>query len=295
MNTADLVAFIEVARFESFSLAAEKLHFTQPAISKRVSNLEEMLGVNLFDRVGRRVQLTEAGRALFPRARQWLLDFDDIKKSVADVEGEVSGILKIGTSHHIGLHRLPPTLRAFSQQHPQVQLDIQFIDSEAAYEAVLSGDLELGIVTLPPIADNRLVAEEIWDDPLAFVAGKDHILAQKAYIHLSDLTDHPAILPSLNTFTRQIAAELFQQAGLNLNVTMTTNYLETIRMMVSIGLGWSVLPASMANEEMVILPLHRVDMHRTLGVVYHPRRTLSRAAVAMLAILHGQMGESDKS
>ena len=194
MNTADLVAFIEVARFESFSLAAEKLHFTQPAISKRVSNLEEMLGVNLFDRVGRRVQLTEAGRALFPRARQWLLDFDDIKKSVADVEGEVSGILKIGTSHHIGLHRLPPTLRAFSQQHPQVQLDIQFIDSEA-YEAVLSGDLELGIVTLPPIADNRLVAEEIWDDPLAFVAGKDHVLAQKAYIHLSDLTAHPAILP----------------------------------------------------------------------------------------------------
>ena len=295
MNTADLVAFIEVARVESFSLAAEKLHFTQPAISKRVSNLEEMLGVNLFDRVGRRVQLTEAGRALFPRARQWLLDFDDIKKSVADVEGEVSGILKIGTSHHIGLHRLPPTLRAFSQQHPQVQLDIQFIDSEAAYEAVLSGDLELGIVTLPPIADNRLVAEEIWDDPLAFVAGKDHVLAQKAYIHLSDLTAHPAILPSLNTFTRQIAAELFQKAGLNLNVTMTTNYLETIRMMVSIGLGWSVLPASMANEEMVILPLHRVDMHRTLGVVYHPRRTLSRAAGAMLAILHGQMSESDKS
>ena len=200
----------------------------------------------------------------------------------------MTGILKIGTSHHIGLHRLPPTLRAFSQQYPQVQLDIQFIDSEAAYEAVLSGDLELGIVTLPPIADNRLVAEEIWDDPLAFVAGKDHVLAQKAYIHLSDLTAHPAILPSLNTFTRQIAAELFQKAGLNLNVTMTTNYLETIRMMVSIGLGWSVLPASMANEEMVILPLHRVDMHRTLGVVYHPRRTLSRAAGAMLAILHGQ-------
>jgi DNA-binding transcriptional LysR family regulator len=289
MNTADLLAFIEVARFESFSLAAEKLHFTQPAISKRVSNLEEMLGVSLFDRVGRRVQLTEAGRALFPRAHQWLLDFEDIKKSVADLEGEVTGVLKIGTSHHIGLHRLPPTLRAFSQQYPQVQLDIQFIDSEAAYEAVLSGDLELGIVTLPPIADSRLVAEAIWDDPLAFVAGKDHPLAKKNEIYLADLTAHPAILPSLNTFTRQIAAELFQQAGLNLNVTMTTNYLETIRMMVSIGLGWSVLPASMANEDMVILPLHSVNMHRTLGVVYHPRRTLSRAAGAMLAILHDQV------
>lgn len=285
MNTADLQAFIEVARHESFSLAAERLHLTQPAISKRVQNLEETLGVALFDRVGRKVQLTESGRALYPRARQWLLDFEDIRKSVADLNGEVTGILKIGTSHHIGLHRLPPTLRQFSQHYPQVRLDLQFIDSEAAYESVLSGDLELGIVTLPPTPDTRLIAEAIWDDPLAFVAGKEHALAQKTCVALADLTHHPAILPSLNTFTRQIAATLFQQAGLDLHVTMTTNYLETIRMMVSIGLGWSVLPASMANEEMVILPLAEMSMQRSLGVVYHPRRTLSRAAAAMLYIL----------
>ena len=288
MNTADVIAFIEVAKAASFSLAAEKLHLTQPAISKRINNLEDSLGMMLFDRVGRKIQLTEAGRALLPRARQWLLDFDDIKKSIADLSGDITGVLNIGTSHHIGLHRLPPTLRAFSQQHPQVRLDIQFIDSEAAYEAVLSGDLELGIVTLPPIADNRLIAEEIWDDPLAFVAGKDHPLTQKNPIRLSDLTQHPAILPSLNTFTRQIAAELFKEAGLEMNVSMTTNYLETIRMMVSIGLGWSVLPASMASEDMVILPLTSVNMHRHLGVVYHPRRTLSRAAGAMLDILRQQ-------
>lgn len=285
MNTADLAAFIEVARFESFSLAAEKLHLTQPAVSKRVQNLEENLGVNLFDRVGRKVQLTEAGRALLPRARQWLLDFEDIKNSVATLQGDVTGVLKIGTSHHIGLHRLPPTLRTFSQRYPKVSLDIQFIDSEAAYEAVLSGDLELGIVTLPPIADGRLIAQNIWDDPLAFVAGKDHPLAQKTDLALKDLTAHPAILPSLNTFTRQIAAELFKKAGLELNVSMTTNYLETIKMMVSIGLGWSVLPASMANEDMVILPLTDVNMLRRLGVVYHPKRTLSRAASAMLGVL----------
>jgi len=285
MNTADVLAFIEVARAESFSQAAERLFLTQPAISKRVSNLEESLGVQLFDRVGRRVQLTEAGRALLPRARQWLLDFDDIKKSIADLSGPITGVLRIGTSHHIGLHRLPPTLRRFSQQYPDVRLDIQFIDSEEAYESVLSGELELGIVTLPPVPDARLLAEEIWDDPLAFVAGRDHPLAGNPAVQLQDLTHHPAILPSLNTFTRQIAARLFQEAHLELNVTMATNYLETIRMMVSIGLGWSVLPASMANEDMVLLPLSGVEMHRSLGVVYHPRRTLSRAAGAMLEML----------
>ncbi len=289
MNTADLAAFIEVARFESFSLAAEKLHLTQPAVSKRVQNLEETLTVNLFDRVGRKVQLTEAGRNLLPRAKQWLLDFEEIRNSVTTLQGEVTGILKIGTSHHIGLHRLPPTLRTFSQAYPQVRLDIQFIDSEATYEAVLSGDLELGIVTLPPVADPRLLTEKIWDDPLAFVAAKEHPLALQPTLKLADLTKHPAILPSMNTFTRQIAAELFQKANLELNVTMTTNYLETIKMMVSIGLGWSVLPASMANDDIVVLPLAEAKkMHRNLGVVYHPRRTLSRAASAMLAVLREQ-------
>lgn len=292
MNTADVLAFIEVARAESFSQAAERLFLTQPAISKRVSNLEDALGVQLFDRVGRRVRLTEAGRALLPRARQWLLDFDDIKKSIADLSGPITGVLRIGTSHHIGLHRLPPTLRQFSQQYPEVRLDIQFIDSEEAYESVLSGELELGIVTLPPVPDARLLAEEIWDDPLAFVAGRDHPLADNPGVQLQDLTRHPAILPSLNTFTRQIAARLFKESDLELNVTMATNYLETIRMMVSIGLGWSVLPASMANEDMVVLPLSGVEMHRSLGVVYHPRRTLSRAAGAMLAMLRHQRDPS---
>ncbi|MBK6756595.1 MAG: LysR family transcriptional regulator [Moraxellaceae bacterium] len=237
--------------------------------SKRVQNLEQTLAVSLFDRVGRRVQLTESGRALLPRARQWLLDFEDIKNKCGHLRGEVTGVLNIGASHHMKHIVYLPLCAHFRKLTPKVRLDIQFIDSEAAFDAVLNGDLELGIVTLPPSADNRLIAQKIWDDPLALFAGKDHPLAQKTPLHLDDLTAHPAILPSLNTFTRQIAAELFKQAGLELNVSMTTNYLETIRMMVSIGLGWSVLPANMTNNEMVILPITGVNMQRQLGVVYH--------------------------
>ncbi|MGH8494148.1 MAG: LysR family transcriptional regulator [Moraxellaceae bacterium] len=293
MDTASLTAFLEVARAESFSLAAEHLHLTQPAISKRISGLEESLGVELFDRVGRRISLTEAGRALLPRARQLLLELEDMRRMVANLSGPITGTLKVGTSHHIGLHRLPPTLRAFSTHYRDVRLDLRFIDSEAAYEAVLSGDLELGIVTLPPVADARLIAIEVWDDPLAFVAGHEHPLAKQKKVTLADLTQHAAILPSSSTFTRQIASQLFQESGLQLQVSMTTNYLETIKMMASIGLGWSVLPASMAAPdnitgtpgELRILKIDGIDLRRSLGVVYHPRRTLSRAAQAMLDLL----------
>ena len=285
MDTASLTAFLEVARTESFSLAADAMFLTQPAISKRVSGLEESLGVSLFDRVGRKVSLTEAGRALLPRARQFMLDLEDMKRAVGNLSGPITGTLKIGTSHHIGLHRLPPALRAFSTRYRGVRLDLRFIDSEEAYEAVLSGDLELGIVTLPPEADGRLIAREVWDDPLAFVAGAEHPLAQQSVVELADLTAHAAILPSSSTFTRQIASRLFNERGLELEVSMTTNYLETIKMMASIGLGWSVLPASMADAELRILNINGIQLRRSLGVVYHPRRTLSRAASAMLELL----------
>ena len=285
MDTAALSAFLEVARTASFSQAAEHLHLTQPAVSKRISGLESSLGVSLFDRVGRQISLTEAGRTLLPRAQHLLLDLEDMKRAVGNLSGPVTGTLKIGTSHHIGLHRLPPTLRAFSTEYRHVRLDLRFIDSEEADEAVLSGELELGIVTLPPAKDDRLIAREIWEDPLAFVAGNDHPLTKMQKITLAELTRHQAILPSSSTFTRQIASRLFQESGLEMQVSMTTNYLETIKMMASIGLGWSVLPASMADHELEILNIDGITLKRSLGVVYHPRRILSRAAQAMLELL----------
>ncbi|MEQ9508335.1 MAG: LysR family transcriptional regulator, partial [Alloalcanivorax xenomutans] len=136
MDTQSLQAFMAVAESGSFSGAAERLFLTQPAVSKRIAVLEQQLGARLFDRVGRRIRLTEAGEALLPRARKVLQELEDMGRAINNLTGEVSGTLRIGTSHHIGLHRLPPVLRRFSREYPQVRLDIHFIDSEEAWEAV---------------------------------------------------------------------------------------------------------------------------------------------------------------
>ena len=143
MDLASLNAFIAIAETGSFSLAGERLHLTQPAISKRIAGLEQQLKVRLFDRLGREINLTEAGRALLPRAYQILGVLDDTRRALSNLSGEISGRLTLATSHHIGLHRLPPLLRAFTRAHPQVALDIQFLDSEVAYEEVLHGRAEL--------------------------------------------------------------------------------------------------------------------------------------------------------
>lgn len=287
MDTQSLNVFMTVAENGSFSVAAERLYLTQPAVSKRIAQLEQQLGTRLFDRVGRRIRLTEAGQALLPRARQVLLDLEDMGRAISNLTGEVSGTLRIGTSHHIGLHRLPPVLRRFSREYPEVKLDIHFIDSEEAWEAVWHGDLEMGVVTLPPQPDPRLQSQVVWDDPLVFMAAPEHPLAREARLELETFTRYSAILPSPVTFTRRIVESLFQERKLDLNISMSTNYLETIHMMVSIGLGWSVLPETMLDDSVVRLNVDTVLPVRRLGVVTHPGRSRSNAAGAFLEILNG--------
>lgn len=286
MDTQALTAFLAVAESGSFSTAAEQLFLTQPAVSKRIAQLEQQLGTRLFDRVGRRIRLTEAGEALLPRARQVLLDLEDMSRAISNLTGTVSGTLRIGTSHHIGLHRLPPVLRRFSREYPDVKLDIHFIDSEEAWEAVLHGDLEMGVVTLPPQPDPRLHSQAVWQDPLVFMAAPEHPLARLDRVTLETLTGYSAILPSPVTFTRRIVESLFEEQALTLNISMSTNYLETIHMMVSIGLGWSVLPETMLDDSVVRLNVDTALPVRRLGVVTHPGRSRSNAAGAFLDILN---------
>ncbi len=282
MDTQNLRAFMFVAEARSFSMAAQKLHLTQPAVSKRVALLEQFLGTALFDRIGRTVGLTEAGEALLPHARAVHQEMLAAEQSVRDLSGEVSGRLRLATSHHIGLHRLPPVLSSFNKQHPNVQIDIQFMDSEQAYDQVGQGKAELAVVTLAPNSESCIVSRPIWPDPMDFLVSRDHPLAKAKELNLEQLSKSPAILPGLNTYTGQIVKALFERHGIKLQVSLATNYLETIRMMTSVGLGWTVLPRSMKDESLAAMKLADITIERTLGLAYHRDRSLSRATAAFI-------------
>ena len=282
MELNNLQTFVAVAETGSFSQTSEQLFLTQPAISKRIAALEEELGTNLFDRIGRTVNLTEAGQALLPRARSILLEVEDSRRAISNLSGTISGKLSIGTSHHIGLHRLPPVLRQFNNDYPEVELDIHFMDSEEACRAVEHGDLEIGIVTLPLRPSPILHTKEIWPDPLSIVVGKAHPLAKRKQITMDILSQHTAILPATGTYTREVLERAIEHSNSKLKVGLATNYLETIKMMVSVGLGWSVLPDTMISKEIKSLIVKGIHLHRTLGIVWHDGRTLSNAAMAMV-------------
>lgn len=282
MDLQDLAAFVEVAERGSFSAAAERLHLTQPAVSKRVAALEARLAQKLFDRVARRINLTDAGRTLLPYARSVLQALEDGRRAMSHLQATISGRLSLGISHHIGLHHLPPVLKRYTQRYPDVDLDIHFMDSEVACHDVLAGQLELGIVTLPTQAIEHLCTRPVWPDPLCVVVAPEHPLAQQQHPQLADLGTHPAVLPDATTYTHRVIRAALQQHAIEPRVRLATNYLETLKMLVAIGLGWSVLPASMIDDSLRALHIPGLSLQRELGAVWHERRTLSAGAQALL-------------
>jgi len=294
MDTQTLSTFLQVAKSGSFTRASETLHLTQPAISKRIANLENSLNCQLFDRIGKDVKLTPSGELFLQHAEQLNTAFQNCLTDLNNFNNTIVGTLNIGVSHHIGLHRLPPYLKQFSKAHPRVQLQINFVDSEDAFEAVNNGEIDFALATLSNQQQqlskrfSAIKEQAIWPDPLAFATTHDHplqMLAKNKALSLADLVAFPAILPNRNTITGQIIDEIFTQQSLTLNETIETNNLETIRMMTNIGLGWSILPRNMMNNEVLTLNIEQVFLSRQLGLVTHKERSLANASKAFIAML----------
>ncbi len=294
MQINQISAFLTVAELESFSLAAERLHITQPAVSKRIRQLEISVGTALFDRISKRSMLTPNGTAFKPHAERILQELESYRFSLSRQQDSPSGSLSVATSHHIGLHRLPGTLRDFKIRYPQVDLDLHFMDSEDACAAIANNELELAIVTLPELADDKLECEPVWIDQLVVVMATDHLLARQQEIDPEALLEHAAILPSPGTFTRKIINNLFAANKDQLKIILETNYLETIKVMVSANLGWSILPQSMVDASLSSHRLRGLDVQRPLGIVTRKNRTLSLSSSAMIKLLRQCRVDNDQ-
>ncbi|MDN6318639.1 MAG: LysR family transcriptional regulator [Marinobacter sp.] len=301
MDSNALKAFLTIVDQGSFSEAAEQLHLTQPAISKRLAALENQLGTPLIDRSNRQIRLTDSGSRLLPHARKILDEIHNARVALSPNSGQIEGELQIIASHHIGLHHLPKWLRRFKREHPHVTINLQFMESDAAYEQMRKRNAELAFVTL---SDSMLPSFNVfaqWPDPMAFVVGSDHPLATMLKPTLADLAKHPALLPDTSTSTYRVVSRLFLEANLPLQPQMPTNYLETLKMMASVGLGWSVLPLRMVDGSLKVLegvlteetkPGHPVT--RVLGGIGLTGRQPGNAAKALLAIVQEEEGNQNK-
>lgn len=296
MDIDSLLAFVTTVNEKSFSKAATKLHLTQPAISKRIQNLESQLNVKLFERLQREITLTEAGEVLLPHALSVLHEIDNARHAIKNIDNTVSGKLRIVASHHIGLHRLPQILKKFSKYYPDVELKLNFLDSESAYPLLKDNLADIAFITIPEevsltdsVKDN-FNCHLIWNDPMSFICGQGHPLSQLKKVLPKDLSQHNAILPSKSTLTYRVVESIFKANKLKLKANIPTNYLETMKMMASVGMGWSVLPNTMIDEELYVLPLDYKPVSRKLGAISYQKKNLSNAAKAFINVAESVWG-----
>ena len=285
MDQQSLKIFLAVADAESFTRAAESLYLTQPAVSKRIAGLESQLDCRLFDRIGHNIQLTASGKVLKQHAQNLLQNMEFARQQLRNLSGEAVGPLQIATGHHIGLHRLPPVWKAISQHHPKIELQIHFMDSEQAYERVIEGNMECAVVTLPEQPAPELSQYPLWQDDMAIYCSTNSPLSNADNLRLEDLAEHTVILPEKHTFTRQAIVEHFKHQNVHFSNIRTGDYLETIKVLVECGLGWSVLPTILENKQLIRLLPEQFSLPRTLGLIHHKKRPLSNAAKLFLALM----------
>jgi DNA-binding transcriptional LysR family regulator len=289
MDFYQLVSFSKVAEMKSISRAAEELFVTQPAVSKQVKALEEELGVRLFDRLGKKVHLTRTGEAFYEHVVKILRSVDEAKAAVRGLSGECSGELVIGTSDHISLHRLPDVLKSYIAAYPRVDLKLRCHRSETILEMVGRNLVDLGVITLPKVTAN-LVSQVIWKDPMSLVFLKSHPLALLKNIRLRDIVKYGLILPEPGTTTRMTIDDAFSKRRLVPDVVMEVAYIETIKGLVKVGLGVSILPDKAVEAEvkgglLLKAGMQDANITRNLGVVYLRDKYLSRPAREFLRFL----------
>ncbi len=288
MDYDQLNSFLEVAKLQSFSLAAEKLFRTQPAISAQVRLLEQECGEKLFDRSGKKVLMTPAGEILHRYATQMLQLHREALQSVAELNRTPRGKLYVGANEATCLYVLPKTFAKFKQQYPLVQISIYRNFSHKILQKVHEGAVDLGIVTLPQHGDNLEIIP-VFRDEVQAVVPKDHVLAKKRSVTVEEFSQYPLILPKTG-HTRVMLDRMLRKYRHNLQISMELASVETIKKFVGAGLGISLISRTYAQPEVAVgllklIPLEGQKLYRELGLIFRRDRHHSLPAKVFIEVV----------
>jgi LysR family transcriptional regulator, cys regulon transcriptional activator len=243
----------------NISSASEALHTSQPGVSKQIQLLEEELGLQIFQRNGKRlIGVTEPGRKIVELAARVILDMQNIKRVGDEYSQEDSGELTIATTHTQARYRLPAAVKQFMAQYPNVKLAIHQGNPTQVTELVASGEADVGIATENISNDERLSCLSCYEWNRCLVVPAAHPLLQKGKLTLKDLADYPLITYDFAFTGGTLVSKVFHDAGLQPNVVFTAIDADVIKTYVNLGLGIGLI-ANMAYDETRDAPLRSLD------------------------------------
>jgi DNA-binding transcriptional LysR family regulator len=278
-----LRSFLAVADAGGISAAANRLHITQPALSRRLQQLEEQLGATLLERGRRGVRLTELGRLVQREGRPILTRYEQLQEQVRARQALRGGVVRIGGGATAVSYILPRAIAEFQSQHPSVRFRLKESGSSEVADDVRSGELEVGLATLP-VRDQGLEVHPLMTDRIVLVARSDHPLAQGKRIGAEQLDGQPFIGFLTGTAIRQIIDSALREAGVEMNAVMELRSIPTIlHMVASTGnLAFVSRVGIDARSDLTQPNIQGLRIERQLAVVVRQGAHLSPATTAFL-------------
>jgi LysR family hydrogen peroxide-inducible transcriptional activator len=284
MELHQLRYFLAIAETSSFSRAAERCHVSQPSLSQQIKKLEDQLGQRLFDRLGKRVALTEAGKMLLDRVSVIISHIENAEREIRDSREVLNKRLSIGALPTIAPYFIPPLVEHMVARHPDIELTIHEDLTKNLVAATAAGELDLAIMALP-INDPRLQVKPFHTERLLVAMAKGHPLAKRKKLSLIDLAEERFIrLSDMHCLGEQVSS-FCHDSSFNPQVACHSAQIETLQSLVAQGFGLSFVPEmarkSRHSEKIVYRSLSDYKLERTLAMVTNKHRYLSRLAMEL--------------
>lgn len=282
MEIRDLEIFLAVAKRLNFTRAGEDIHLSQPSVSVRIHQLEERLGVKLFEQLGKKISLTDAGQTLEPYARRAVAAIDDARRAIEEVKGLERGDIRIGASTTPGMYIVPHIIAQFKRQYPSIELHFSIKDTIQIEEDVLSNEIDFGFVG-GHLVNADIEAVDWCSDELLLIVPPNSLLTEKREIALKDLAKEKFIFREKGSATQAILGKCLQRAKLNVNAVIELNNPEAVKRAVQSGLGIAFISKFAVQAEIKAnmlraLKVKGLNISRELKIVYRKDKHLGRAA-----------------
>ena len=271
------------------SKGASQCGVSQSAASQHVREVERRLGVALFDRGRRPLELTPAGRMYYDFCREVLRRQEEFARALEDLKGGVEGTVRVASIYSIGLSEMSRLQESFAARHPAANLHVEYQRPEKVYDSVRDESADLGLVSYP--AANRDIAAIPWrKEEMQVAVPPDHPFAAKEEVWPADLNGQDFIGFDEDLSIRRELDKFLRANGATVNMSMHFDNIQTIKEAVALGSGISILPArtmqaEIAQGRLVAVKLHAPDLHRPVGVLHRRRKKFNAATQSLLDLL----------
>jgi DNA-binding transcriptional LysR family regulator len=287
MEFRHLRTIVAVARHRSFTKAAEELHLAQSAISQQIRRLEAEIGIEVFRRTSRSVEVTEEGKLVLAHAHRVLAEVDDLHSQLEELTGLLRGTLRIGGAWPFGPYDLYGVLAEFRAQHPGVAISMIEDTQEEMLAMVREDELDCAFASVDPDAIGQDFAGTLlWEDEFVVVTAVEHPLAERSHVTFEQLASEDLITHRDNSALRRRLEATLGRRGLEPRIAFICTEMNAVRALASKGLGVAVLPRSVAEEEgppIVLRPFRPEPVTWPIALVWRATRRQPPAVKAFLA------------